>query len=365
MHNLTRTGRRRRKLLLPAILVAGALDRRQLRRRRRQLLRSDHHRRQRRSDDHGRRRRSHHHRRRRRSDDDGGRAAAAPKGRPEPRRSSTSSSSGRRASISTRRSAAEIPTGQKIYFISCGVDVCEAEADMASRGDRDPGLGGHQAQHRRQPAVRAERLGAGRPGEAGRRDVHGHRGARRSSSTSPQAAANGTSIAACCITDDAERGERHHLDDVDAGADRLSWARPMAAWVVNDAAENGNDAPGMVYLDVPDFPILTALGENTEKTFKELCPDCAYETLSFGLADLADGQRQRRVVPAVEPGHEVRHHVDRRPVRRTAGGPQRRRARRREDLRRMGPSLTNQANIAAGDRGRGRWPSPSTRSCSG
>ena len=79
----------------------------------------------------------------------------------------------------------------------------------------------------------------------------------------------------------------------------------------------------MVYLDLPDFPILTALATNFEKTFKELCPDCAYEKLAFGLADLAAVERQRRVVPAVEPGHEVRDHLDRRPLRRTAGGPQR------------------------------------------
>ena len=86
----------------------------------------------------------------------------------------------------------------------------------------------------------------------------------------------------------------------------------MAAWVVNDAAENGNDTPGVVYVDLPDFPILSSLADELrEQTYKELCPDCAYDKLAVGLADLQTAQRQDRVVPAVEPGHEVRDHLDR------------------------------------------------------
>ncbi len=92
---------------------------------------------------------------------------------------------------------------------------------------------------------------------------------------------------------------------------------------MNDAAENGDDAPGMVYLDLPDFPILTALGENTEKTFKELCPDCAYETLSFGLADLAAVNDNVVSFLRSNPDTKYVDHLDRPALRRTAGGPQR------------------------------------------
>ena len=92
------------------------------------------------------------------------------------------------------------------------------------RGRGDPRLGGHQAQHRRHTPVSAERLGAGRPGAARRRDVHRARRSPRSSTSPPQAAANGTSIAACCITD--EPSEENGIIWTTSTPDRpASWAR--------------------------------------------------------------------------------------------------------------------------------------------
>ena len=104
-----------------------------------------------------------------------------------------------------------------------------------------------------------------------------------------------------------------------------------------------------MYLDLPDFPILSALAENTEATYRELCPDCAYETLTFGLADLGGRQRQRRVVPAVQPGHEVCDHVDGLGL--SPGCPAALSGAGLDDVKiftASGPSLVNQANIAAG-----------------
>ena len=60
----------------------------------------------------------------------------------------------------------------------------------------------------------------------------------------------------------------------------------MAAWPIVDAAKTGNMKPGAVYLNVPDFSILTAAGESMKKTYNELCPGCEYNQLDIGLANL-------------------------------------------------------------------------------
>ena len=60
----------------------------------------------------------------------------------------------------------------------------------------------------------------------------------------------------------------------------------MAAWPIVDAAKTGNMKPGAVYLNVPDFSILTAAGQSVKKTYNELCPGCEYNQLDIGLANL-------------------------------------------------------------------------------
>jgi ribose transport system substrate-binding protein len=177
---------------------------------------------------------------------------------------------------------AEIPTGLKLYFISCGVEACEAEADIIKQAtdilgweftklstDGTP----QQIQNAWEQVVREKPDGV----------IYTATPRSQIEQYITDASANGTSIAACCITDAPENGIIWTTSTPDQLGDL---ARPMAAWVVNDAAENGNDAPGVLYVDLPDFPILSSLATGFESNFKELCPDCAYDVLPVGLADL-------------------------------------------------------------------------------
>ena len=176
-----------------------------------------------------------------------------------------------------------IPTGKTIYSVTCGAEACDAEADDDQAGHRPPGLEPQGAEHRRQPTAGPERLGADRPGEARRRDLHRRRRGRRSTSTSPRPRANGTKIAACCIVEPATNGIVWTTSTPDQAADL---AKVMAAWPIVDAAKTGNMKPGAVYLNVPDFSILTSAGQSMKKTYNELCPGCEYNQLDIGLADL-------------------------------------------------------------------------------
>ena len=66
----------------------------------------------------------------------------------------------------------------------------------------------------------------------------------------------------------------------------------MAAWPIVDAAKNGNTKPGAVYLNIPDFPILTSAGQSVKKTYNELCAGCEYNQLDIGLANLTGAPDQ-------------------------------------------------------------------------
>jgi ABC-type sugar transport system substrate-binding protein len=346
MHNLTRTGRRRRKLLLPAILVAGVL-----------IAASC-------GDDDD-------------SDSSGATTTAASSGATTTAASGGATTTAASGGATTTAASgggtegqarakeivdkflqrptsigldtpvgAEIPTGLKIYFITCGVDVCEAEADMAAEAaeilgwevtklstDGTP----PSVQNAWEQIIREKPDGVMFTGTA----------VSQIQQYTTQAAANGTSIAACCITGEPSE-ENGVIWTTSTPAQTVELGEAVAGWVVNDAAENGEDAPGMVYLDVPDFPILTALGENTEKTFKELCPDCAHETLSFGLADLA--AVNDNVVSFLRSNPDTKYVITS-----TAGLfgglPAALSGAGLEDVKIFtgsGPSLTNQANIEAG-----------------
>jgi hypothetical protein len=100
-----------------------------------------------------------------------------------------------------------------------------------------------------------------------------------------QAAANGTEIAGCCVVDAAD----DVLDTVVGDAENTgALGEIMAAWVLTDAADAGSAAPGTLYVDLPDFPILSELGVLYAETLTRLCPDCEQETLQVGLAGLGD-----------------------------------------------------------------------------
>ena len=122
----------------------------------------------------------------------------------------------------------------------------------------------------------------------------------------------------------------------------------MAAWVVNDAAENDNEQPGVLYVDLPDYPILTALGTAFQENFAELCAECPFEKLDIGLADIQNAADN--IVSALRANENLQYVVQSTdgafpglPTALSAAGL--------DDIRIFGegPTTANLANIASGD----------------
>jgi ribose transport system substrate-binding protein len=101
------------------------------------------------------------------------------------------------------------------------------------------------------------------------------------------AVANGTAVVACCVTDPpSEEGPIYVISTPEQTGEL---GEIIAAWVVQDA---GGEPAHALYLDLPDFPILTALREDFEASMDELCEPCTYDAIEFGLADLATASDQ-------------------------------------------------------------------------
>jgi hypothetical protein len=119
----------------------------------------------------------------------------------------------------------------------------------------------------------------------------------------------------------------------------------MAAWVVADAADQDVDA-NVLYLDLPDFAILTKLGEQFKEHFEELCPGCGYDKIDIGLSDL--GTASDRVVSYLRAHPDVKHVVM--SVDSVFSLPSAFEAAGLKDIRLFGegPGFTNAADIVAG-----------------
>jgi len=175
-----------------------------------------------------------------------------------------------------------IPTGKTIYQVTCGAEACDAESAMIKQAtdllgwnlkvlstDGTP----QQIQNAWEQIVREKPDGV----------IYTATPRSQIDQYITQASANGTKIAACCIVEPATNGIVWTTSTPDQAA---ALAKVMAAWPIVDAAKTGNMKPGAVYLNVPDFSILTSAGESVKKTYNELCQGCEYNQLDIGLANL-------------------------------------------------------------------------------
>jgi ABC-type sugar transport system substrate-binding protein len=97
---------------------------------------------------------------------------------------------------------------------------------------------------------------------------------------------------------DAVIGQQDQVGDIGA---------ITAAWVLTDAAAAGNPTPGTLYIDLPDFPILTQVGVEFRGSMSEFCRECTQEELVMGLADL--GSLGDQVVSALRASPDIKYVV--------------------------------------------------------
>ena len=194
-----------------------------------------------------------------------------------------------------------IPAGKKLYFVSCGVEICELEFDVVKQAtdilgwtatklstDGSP----QQIQNAWDQIVREKP------------DAVLYTGTPRSQVEKQMVAAtaNGTAIAGCCVTDPVSK---ELIYTISTPKQTGNLGPVMAAWVVNDSKDA---KPGSIYLNLPDFPILSSLETEYMKTYAELCPGCINDKIDFGLADL--GKAGDQVVSYLRAHPTVKYVVE-------------------------------------------------------
>jgi prepilin-type processing-associated H-X9-DG protein len=69
-------------------------------------------------------------------------------------------------------------------------------------------------------------------------------------------------------------------------------------------AHSGGDA-NVLYVDIPDFPILAAAAEATKTHFAEACPDCELTTLDVSVTDLTGGTVTSQIVSTLQRDEDI------------------------------------------------------------
>jgi len=195
----------------------------------------------------------------------------------------------------------EIPSDKTLYFIGCGTEYCSLETDILQQA---VDILGWKLQSFETDGTPESTTAAWTQAVRDKVDYVIYSATPRSQigDLMDQAAANGTQIVACCTVDKTD----DVLDYVMGSDDQVGdLGKIMAAWVVDDADKQGLTNPGILYVDLPDFPILTALGENFKSSMAGYCADCAYEKLDLGLADLAGAADQ--IVSTLRANTELKY----------------------------------------------------------
>jgi ribose transport system substrate-binding protein len=174
-----------------------------------------------------------------------------------------------------------IPSGKKLVFISCGTSQCQLQGDIIKQAAGHLGWSSNtiatdgsptQVQNAFTTALRdgADAVIA----NAQTRDAIAKQ--------LQQAKDKGVAYVGCCSTDSVGDGYLYNTSTPEQNA-RIG--KYLAAAIASDAKGEGADT---LYVDIPAFTILGALGESFKAEYQQLCKGCKYAKIDVALPQLAN-----------------------------------------------------------------------------
>jgi ABC-type sugar transport system substrate-binding protein len=174
-----------------------------------------------------------------------------------------------------------IPAGKKLVFISCGTSSCVLQGDIIKQAASHLGWTSQTIATDGSPAqVQNAFTTALRDGanavivNAQTRDAI--------SKQLAQAKAKGVAYVGCCSTDSVGDG---YLYNTSTPQQNAKIGKYLAAAIASDA--KGKDA-STLYVDIPAFTILGALGDSFKMDYQQLCQSCKYAKIDIALPQLAN-----------------------------------------------------------------------------
>ena len=98
-----------------------------------------------------------------------------------------------------------------------------------------------------------------------------------------RAKAAGIAVVLDATTDPPGNGVLAVVQD---GTSQVDQGTNLGAWVANDAYKTGNPDAQILYVTVPDFKVLSYIGDGWAASIKKYCPTCKVQDLNVGLSSL-------------------------------------------------------------------------------
>ena len=175
----------------------------------------------------------------------------------------------------------DIPSGKKLVFISCGTSSCQLQGDIIKEAASHLGWTSQTIATDGSPAqiqngfTTALRNGADA--------IIANAQTREGIATQLAATkAKGVAYVGCCSTDKVGGGYLYNTSTPEQNA---KIGRYLAAAIATDAG--GKDA-NTLYVDIPAFTILGALGDSFKKDYERLCDGCQYAKIDVAVPQLAN-----------------------------------------------------------------------------
>jgi ABC-type sugar transport system substrate-binding protein len=173
-----------------------------------------------------------------------------------------------------------VPTGKKLVFISCGASQCQLQGTIIEQAAAKLGWTSSTIATDGSPTqVQSAFTSALR---SGANAVILNAALR--SEVAPQLAqaqAKGVPMAECCATDPLAPPIIYNTSTV---AQNAKIGQYLAAEVVADSKGKANT----LYVNIPAYTILAALGSSFKQHYQQLCPSCTYASIDVPLTGLAN-----------------------------------------------------------------------------
>jgi ABC-type sugar transport system substrate-binding protein len=175
----------------------------------------------------------------------------------------------------------DIPTGKKLVFVSCGTSQCQLQGDIIKEAAGHLGWTSQTISTDGSPAQIQNGFNTALRNDADAVIVNAQT-REGIAQQLEQAKAKGVAYVGCCSTDKVGDGYLYNTSTPEQNA---NIGKYLAAAIATDAG--GKDA-STLYVDIPAFTILGALGDSFKKDYERLCKGCKYAKIDIALPQLAN-----------------------------------------------------------------------------
>jgi len=178
----------------------------------------------------------------------------------------------------TRPVGKSVPAGKKVAFISCGVTVCQQQAQIVSQAAKQLGWSTSTITTDGTPtSVQAAYDTALRQGANAIVTTAALRA--EIASKIPALKSKGVVVSNCCSTDPVAPPFIYTTDTPAQDG-------PIGKWLAAEVVADSKGKANTLYVNIPAFTVLSTLGQEFKSSYQQYCPSCGYASIDVSLTQL-------------------------------------------------------------------------------